>query len=357
MRFKVQEYDRNRKRLQADQWNSISNTTPSEKERNKKIKCKVSLQQNEKGYKTSVKKIFTVGLNSPKKKEFMFDYFEKCGIKVDCEGCAKSEFKSDESVSILQLKTFKLQNRVEDHQKLVCKIKDIYGSINKAAKALKIHYCTLWNLCQSLTKTISNKRTEDMKNKMEKLSQFYDQKSVTTNVPTARQSKKNFLTSTYEEAHAKYVSWCNSNKMKTVPFGTFYRLKPKDVYSVCKIPENQCCCKLCQNFQLDKSALRDANLKGIGSTTTEIVLGSLCPVADGETDVLLQYGYYNCISRNCKKCGKKKTFSSIYKDIYSKPTWKLKQVVRRSNGSGGRLVFDFPKKVKKSGDLINLQKT
>ena len=73
----------------ADQWNSISNTTPSEKERNKKIKCKVSLQQNEKRFKTSVKKLFTVGLKSPKKKEFMFDYFEKCRIKVDCEGVQK----------------------------------------------------------------------------------------------------------------------------------------------------------------------------------------------------------------------------------------------------------------------------
>ena len=120
--------------------------------------------------------------------------------------------------------------------------------------------------------------------------------------------KKNFLTSTYEEAHAKYVTWCDSNQMKSVPFGTFYRLKPNDVYSVCKIPENQCCCKLCQNFQLDKIPIQDANLKGIGSTTTEIVLGSLCPVADAETDVLPQYGYYNCIARNCKKCGKKKIF-------------------------------------------------
>ena len=41
----------------------------------------------------------------------MFDYFEKCGIKVDCKGCAKGEFISDKSVSILQLKAFKLQNK------------------------------------------------------------------------------------------------------------------------------------------------------------------------------------------------------------------------------------------------------
>ena len=285
MRLKVQEYNHNRKREQAQQ--SACNKTPSVSE--KKQKVKVTIQQNETGFKKSVKKLFTIGLNSPKERGFMFDYFEKRGMKLESEEDVKNEFKSDKSVSILQLKAFKLQNRVEDHKKLVFKIKDIYGSLNKAAKALKIHYCTLWHLCQTPTKTVSNKRTEGMKHKMEKLSQFYHQKSVTTNVPTARQSKKNFLTSTYEEAHAKYVAWCDSNKMKAVPFRTFYRLKPNNAYSVCKIPENQCCCKLYQNFQLDKNVIHDANLKGIGSTTTEIVLGSLCPV----TDALAQYGYYD----------------------------------------------------------------
>ena len=126
--------------------------------------------------------------------------------------------------------------------------------------------------------------------------------------------KKIILTSTYEEAHAKYLAWCDSNEMNAVLFGTFYRLKPNNVYSVCKIPENQCCCKLCQNFQLDKIAIREANFKGIGTTTTKIVLGSLCPVTDAETDIILQYGYYNCISHNCKKCGKNKTFPRIYKE-------------------------------------------
>ena len=102
--------------------------------------------------------------------------------------------------------------------------------------------------------------------------------------------------------------------MNAVPLGTFCRLKPSDIYSVCKIPENQCYCKLCQNFQLDKIAIQEANLKGIRTTTTEIVLGSLCPVTDAETDVILQYGYYNCITRNFKRCGKKKTFPCIYKE-------------------------------------------
>ena len=74
---------------------------------------------------------------------------------------------------------------------------------------------------------------------METLSIFYNQKSVTTNLPTARMAKKQFLTTTYEEAYSKYVQWCNANGIPFVPFGTFYRLKPCNVYSVGKIPENQ----------------------------------------------------------------------------------------------------------------------
>ena len=75
MCLKVQEYNCNRKRQQTEQ--SKNTTTPPVTDRKQKIKCKVSLQQNEKGFKKSVKKLFTIGLNSPKKKEFMFDYFEK----------------------------------------------------------------------------------------------------------------------------------------------------------------------------------------------------------------------------------------------------------------------------------------
>ena len=312
MSLKVQEYDRNQKRQQAQQTlQSTSKGTPSESE--KKRKFKVSIEQHDHGFKKSVKKLFTVGLNSPRKRDFLFDYFEQHGIKLGSDDVSKKDSKFDKNVSILQLKAFKLQNRVKDHKKMVCKIKDIYGSLNKASKALKIHYCTLWHLCQS-PKTISNKQKEQMKCKMETLSQFYQQKSVTTNVPTARQSKKQFLTTTYEEAHAKYIDWCKSNKQTAVPFSTFYRLKPQNVYSVGKIPENQCCCKLCQNFKLDKIAIHEANIKGIGSTTTEIVLGSMCPVTDTGDGVIADFEYYNCISRNCKNCGKKKTFVGIYKE-------------------------------------------
>ena len=209
MRLKVQVYDYNWKRQQAQQTlQSTSKRTPSESE--KKWKFKVSIEQHDHGFKKSVKKLFAVGLNLPKKRDFLFDYFEQRGIKLGSGNVSKKDSKFDKNVSILQLKAFKLQNRVEDKKKMVCKIKDIYGSLNKASKALKIHYCTLWQLCQ-LPKTISNKRKEQMKCKMETLLQFYQQKSVTTNVPTARQSKKQFLTTTYEEAHAKYIEWCKSN--------------------------------------------------------------------------------------------------------------------------------------------------
>ena len=143
MQLKVQQYDRNRKRLQSQQ--TREDATPSVSERKQKIKCKVSIQHNENGFKKSVKKLFTVGLKSPKKKEFLLQYCEEHGMKVECGGVkSESECKSDKTVYILQLKAFNLQNRVEDHRKLVERIKHKYGSLNKAAKALNIHYCTFW---------------------------------------------------------------------------------------------------------------------------------------------------------------------------------------------------------------------
>ena len=289
MRLKVQQYDRDRKR-QKQAEPSTQKKTPTEAERKNKLNKVVECE-------------------------------------IDGGETQQNCFKLEKTVSVLQLKAFKLQNRIEDHKKLVDRIKDTYGSLNKAAKALKMHYCTLWNLCQTPTKNVSNKRSECMKEKMETLSQFYSQKSVSSNVPTARQAKKQFLTSTYEEAHSKYVDWCKTNENVPVPFGTFYRLKPENVYSVGKIPENHCCCRLCQNFHLDKVALNEAKIKGIGHTTSEIILGSLCPVTDTDGGVVPDYGYYDCISRNCKKCGKKKTFSTIYKKkvIHANPEIKNDQ--------------------------------
>ena len=81
MRLKVQEYNCNWKRQQAQQSTCHKMLSVSEK----KQKAKVTMEQNENGFKKSVKTLFTVGLNSPKKKEFMFDYFEKHRIKVESE--------------------------------------------------------------------------------------------------------------------------------------------------------------------------------------------------------------------------------------------------------------------------------
>ena len=368
MRGNVQEYDRNRKRVHAEEFKFCQqeeNTKANERKKQHRFNSKVIKEETNNGFTNKVKTVFKTGLNSPRKREILFKYCEDRGYKLECpeleSNCESGGTPPSvtKSVSLLQLKAFKLQHRVEDHRKMVEMIKTRYGSLNKAAKALNIHYCTLWNLCQTPTKrsSSSKKRVKIMHEKMETLSQFYTQKSVTTNVPTARQAKKHFLISTYDQSHSQYVKWCEENDMVPVPFGTFYRLKPKDVYCVGKIPENQCCCRLCQNFQLDKCGVNDAKIKGIGSTTKEIILGSLCPVTDTQGGVIPDYGYYNCISRNCKHCGKKKTFPDIYikKIVDENPgietdqeiiTWKRWEFTIRKSKSGKDIkrLFKFTKR-------------
>ena len=124
-------------------------------------KCKVIKVDSKNGFKTGVKKLFTVAINSPKKQQFLLEYCEKKGHQIKCEQ-NNSKLHSPESdkcdksksISVLQLKAFKLQNRVEDHRKMVHRIKEMYGSLSKAAKCLNVHY-RLFGTCVKLQIKVS----------------------------------------------------------------------------------------------------------------------------------------------------------------------------------------------------------
>ena len=80
-------------------------------------KCKVLKVDSINGFKTGVKKLFTVAINSPKKQQFLMEYCERQGNKIKCEQNNQEVLSDDsykgeksKSISVLQLKAFKLQN-------------------------------------------------------------------------------------------------------------------------------------------------------------------------------------------------------------------------------------------------------
>ena len=302
---KVKEYDRNRKRQVRK--NENVDFKPESVSKSSKVKM-------EGNFEASAKKVLKESLASPSKKEFVVEYFKSQGFSIDLEAVEKKKF------SVLQLKSFKLQNRAADHSALVRKIVDHYGSLLKAAKALNQHYSTFYNLCQPIKQKVHRNSEKKMHNECI-IQEFFDMKSTTTSFPQARLAKKQFMNTTYQEAYFKYVDWCKEKGYPAVSDKTFYRLKPDNVFKLADTPENMCTCLLCQNFKKDRQCIEKYSINGIAKHTNEIILQSMCSVTDDDVKngIFKEYGHYDCIARNCSKCGyKKKGKNIIRSDYYEK---------------------------------------
>ena len=262
----------------------------------------------------------TVGLKSPSKASFLIKHFEKNGLKVE----ARNSFKVSEKVkvkkkfSLLQLKSFKNQNRVSDHKKMVDEILDCYGSLKNAAQELGENYCTLYSLCQPQEKKI-HRKTESKLENANTLKEFFELKSTTTTFPQGRLADKLFMSTTFKESHEQYVKWCSAKSIPSLSQTTFFRLKPENVYKLASMPDNMCICMLCQHFKLDRKCIEEYKILGVGKHTKDIILDSMCPVTDAMPGVLKEYGDYKCISRQCSKCGtSKKKGKNVRSTFYEK---------------------------------------
>ena len=271
-------------------------------------------------FKSSAKELLTVGLKSPSKASFLIKHFEKKGLKVE----PRTGFKLHEKIqvkrkfSLLQLKSFKQQNRVADHKAMVDEMLHCYGSFATAAKELGENYCTLYNLCQPPLAKI-NRKTESKLENSNTLKEFFELKSTTTTFPQGRLADKLFMSTTYQDSYKQYTKWCEHKCIPALSQTTFFRLKPENVYKLASMPDNMCVCMLCQHFKLDRKCIEEYKILGVGKHTQEIILDSMCTVTDAMPGILKEYGQYQCISRQCSKCGiRKKGGKNVRSLFYEK---------------------------------------
>ena len=88
------------------------------------------------------------------------------------------------SVPLLQLKSFKTQNRLKDHTCLVNELQSEYGSLRKAALALNVPWKTFHGLCKPPVDHVK-KRCTEMKDKKKTLKEFISLNHVTKNLSCA----------------------------------------------------------------------------------------------------------------------------------------------------------------------------
>ena len=131
------------------------------------------------------------------------------------------------------------------------------------------------------------------------------------------------MTKTLEESYHAYVEDFLKTSKKHLSFSSFAHLCPAKVYTLSQTPDRQCICDICENFCLLRLAFKYNNIKGIEAHTDLCTEQSLCEVdesnaesnaCDGLHQVYPNYGYFQCITRNCKKCGMDGVLMNIIKE-------------------------------------------
>lgn len=303
-KLKVIEYDRKRaaaKRLEDKV--KLGQKRCNAAERKRKSRDSQLVPCTERGFKKHVKQLLFVAQKSPSK----VDYLQKTVGTLD-------SLAGPKRYSLLQMKSFKMQNRVQDHKRLVDKMIADYGSKRKASLALNVPWPTFHRLCKPPVKKIKTVRET-----WKQVRQFFETGLASIELPGGRSSGKRYLNKTLEETFTIYKNACLQKKLAPVGLSTFCRLRPKYIYKLANTPDRQCICDQCENFRLIRQACHDIGIIGIESHTDACIKQSLCEVlnkdrveADSNADsndsnglkqVDPMYGYLNCINRHCDKCG------------------------------------------------------
>ena len=289
-------------------------------------------------YEALLSKMFEVAVNSP----------VKCSI-VDKQ-LRKFEFiggaDSPKKFSIMHLQSLKSKNRLNEHRKLVADILVKFGSKRKAAKVLGVPRTTFIRLCTPKVKKVTN-RTLRFKERKGDLENWFLRDDISTGLPGAKLGKRRFLFTSLVENYKMYRLHCKELNKKPMPFSTYCKFHPKDVYSFTKTPKRQCVCEICDNFMKEKSSLVSHKVLGLkGLNIKDLVFKSICVADDNDiTDVINQnqFGRIDCIRRQCIQCGTHKFREEILKlnegieSDAKKITWPQWQYVTKEGTEQKRL--------------------
>ena len=209
---------------------------------------------------------------------------------------------------LFQLQFLKAKNCVQEHAKLVTQIKKDYGSLCKASIVMNVHWTIFNRLCKP-----PQKKSKQLKEQWVDIKTSYARDNVSQELPLARAKGQRYMTKTLEEAYHMYTEHFAKSGKKCVSFSTFCKMRPRNIYKIGQTPDCQCICDTCENFRLLHQSIKNYLIKSIEHHTDTCIKQSLCPVlesesntqsnSDGLNQVDPTYGYFNCITRNCKQCG------------------------------------------------------
>lgn len=168
--------------------------------------------------------------------------------------------------------------------------------LSKLRRMLKSH------LSEKNTPLYDWKLTDEM---TKEVSDFYRSPQISYNLPDMRFCTRRYMRMTIEEAYDIYKT---GKSGRVVARSTFGKLKPKDVVTIDKTPNRQCCCDTCENFRIVILAMKRHGFKGLGANSKKCIEDSLCEISKLKNSGNTSYQWTkmpkkSCSFRNCNKCG------------------------------------------------------
>lgn len=145
---------------------------------------------------------------------------------------------------------------------------------------------------------LSDEQTEEVKD-------FFRSPQISYNLPDMRFCSKRYMRMSIEEAYDIYKAGRTS---RVVGRSTFGKLKPRDVVTIDKTPNRQCCCDTCENFRTVILAMKRHGFKGLGANSKKAIEDSMCKCKKIKNTGNTSYEWTkmprkSCAFRKCKECG------------------------------------------------------
>ena len=248
----------------------------------------------------------TEEMNTDSKKSNIYDHVKKEESEnIQQANINNTDVCKDVNRFLREIRTLKRQNRINEQQHLVTKLREIHGSYRSLSSKSGIPLKTVHQWCSS-PKERQHKAKSMAQLRKDEFINFLMQDTVTYTSACKRYAGKRFLVDTYQEIYQKYLNQPEYHKYGVISKTTMRTYKPKNILLSGSTPLNQCLCDHCENCSLMIKGLVAAGVRGIPPNKYLVIDSTLCDLRTGQFGTSYSFATHECLTRNCEDCGKHK---------------------------------------------------
>ena len=258
---------------------------------------------------------------------------QKLSLKVsnNVTHCNKADSSEEHQVHtrLTEISVLKAKKKLEEVHKQSDTLLEQYG----ISQISKITCLDNSKVCQLLN-TTPGKSTEKYSWKIapdvvDEVQSFYRTSEILYNLPDMCFCTRRYMRMSIGQAYDLYSLGKMSSK-RTVACSTFGKLELKDVVTIDKTPDRQCCCKECKNFRIVILAMNQHGFKSLGANSMNCIEDSLCKLSQLPNSRNTSHKFTKipkklCSLCKCKNCGAINEKKHLLKE--NTPLWRDDEII------------------------------